>query len=275
MAVTIDLDNAGDIHPPNKIDVGERLARWPLAKVYGREVACSGPLYRGISVRGNTLIVDFHHAEGGLMTGSIDGVGKLTPQPDAALNGFEVSGKDGKWHVAKAKVEGSSVVISSPGVQQPVAVRYACHPQAPAGSPWNLYNREGLPASPFCSDWNRMPYDPARNPPPGWIKCHRNHCHRIGGGVASYKQVMAEIGATKIEGVPKMGPMPEPAKLVFTPNTGIPECDEALKLQFECSQLKGELGEVAALDDEEEDWDDVAEDERASAGTFRHDRDPF
>jgi sialate O-acetylesterase len=166
MAVTIDLDNAGDIHPSNKIDVGERLARWPLAKVYGREVACSGPLYRGISVRGNTLIVDFHHAEGGLMTGSIDGVGKLTPQPDAALNGFEVSGKDGKWHVAKAKIQGSSVAVFSPVVQQPVALRYACHPQAPAGSPWNLYSREGLPASPFCSDWNRMPYDPARNPMP-------------------------------------------------------------------------------------------------------------
>jgi sialate O-acetylesterase len=164
MAVTVDLDNAGDIHPPNKIDVGERLARWPLARVYGREVTCSGPLYRGISVRQETIIVDFEHAGTGLMIGRIDGVGKVTPQPAGALNGFELFGEDGAWHPAKGKVKGSSVVVSSPGVQKPVAVRYACHPEAPKERPWNLYNKTGLPASPFCSDWSRMPYDPGKNP---------------------------------------------------------------------------------------------------------------
>jgi sialate O-acetylesterase len=57
-------------------------------------------------------------------------------------------------------------VVSSAQVKQPVAVRYACAPQPPKGSPWNLYNASALPASPFCSDWSRMPYDPARNPMP-------------------------------------------------------------------------------------------------------------
>jgi len=56
------------------------------------------------------------------------------------------------------------VLVKSLSVKQPVAVRYACHPEAPKDRPWNLYNKSGLPASPFCSDWSKMPYDPAKNP---------------------------------------------------------------------------------------------------------------
>ena len=71
---------------------------------------------------------------------------------------------DGVWHPAKAKVKGRTVMVKSLQVKQPVAVRYACHPEAPEDRPWNLYNKSGLPASPFCSDWGKMPYDPAENP---------------------------------------------------------------------------------------------------------------
>ena len=164
MAVTIDLDYANDIHPPNKIDVGERLARWPLAKVYSREVSVSGPLYRGVSIRDGTVTVTFDHAGSGLMAGRLGGVMKLTESGDGVLNGFALAGKDGAWHEAVAKIEGQAVVVSSKLVKDPVVVRYACYPAASAGLSGNLYNRDGLPASPFCSDWTRMPYDPARNP---------------------------------------------------------------------------------------------------------------
>ena len=164
MAVTIDLDNANDIHPPNKIDVGERLARWPLAKLYGKTIPFSGPLFRDAKVRDAEVVVRFDYAKEGLMVGRIEGVGKIVEEKDGTLNGFELSGDDGIWHPAKAKVEGQSVLVKSLSVKEPVAVRYACHPEAPKDRPWNLYNKAGLPASPFCSDWRKMPYDPAKNP---------------------------------------------------------------------------------------------------------------
>ena len=164
MAVTIDLDYANDIHPPNKIDVGERLARWPLAKVYSRKVPVSGPLFRGVELRAGTAVVSFLHADGGLMAGKLAGVMKLAKADDGVLHAFELVGKDGAWHAAEAKIDGETVVVTSKQVPSPVAVRYACYAAAPAGRAGNLYNTEGLPASPFCSDWTRMPYDPARNP---------------------------------------------------------------------------------------------------------------
>ena len=80
------------------------------------------------------------------------------------LNGFELVGEDGVWHPAKGKVQGQAVLVKSLQVNHPVAVRYACHPEASKEHPWNLYNKAGLPASPFCSDWSKMPYDPAKNP---------------------------------------------------------------------------------------------------------------
>ena len=166
MVVTVDLDNAGDIHPPNKIDVGQRLALWPLARIHGHDVASSGPVYRGMTVRGDTILIEFHHAEGGLTAGAMEGVGKWVPRPNTSLNGFELCGAEGKWRKATARIHESVVEVKSQGLQKPLAVRYACHPEAAPGRPWNLYSRAGLPASPFCSDWSRMPYDPARNPVP-------------------------------------------------------------------------------------------------------------
>ena len=167
MAVTIDLDHANDIHPPNKIDVGERLARWPLAKLYDKKIPFSGPLFRKAEIRGAGAIVHFDYAEEGLMVGQIEGIGKIVEDTDGALNGFELVGQDGVWHPAQARTRGPVVVVKSSMVKQPVAVRYACHPEASKkDQPWNLYNKAGLPASPFCSDWSQMPYDPAQNPMP-------------------------------------------------------------------------------------------------------------
>ena len=164
MVVTIDLDNANDIHPPNKIDVGERLALWPLAKLYGKKVAFSGPLFRDAYIRDSEVVVRFDYAKEGLMAGRIEGVGKIVEVKDGILHGFELVGEDGVWHPAKAKVNARTVLVKSLSVKQPVAVRYACHPEARKDRPWNLYSKVGLPASPFCSDWSKMPYDPAKNP---------------------------------------------------------------------------------------------------------------
>ena len=165
MAVTIDLDFHNDIHPPNKIDVGERLAQWPLAKVYSRKIHFSGPLYRSIKIDNEVIHVAFDHVGEGLMIGKA-GVGRVTALKDGTLNGFEIADRTGAWHAAKADIQGESVVVRSAAVKEPVAVRYACHPQAPKDSPWNLYNKAKLPASPFCSDWSRMPYKPQLNLPP-------------------------------------------------------------------------------------------------------------
>ncbi len=136
MAVAIDIGDAGDIHPRNKQDVGSRLARWALADTYGREVVASGPLYRSPSVEGAALRIRFDHAAG------------LATADGATPKGFAVAGADRKWRWAEARIEGPTVVVSSPDVAQPVAVRYAWadNPEA------TLRNGAGLPASPFRTD---------------------------------------------------------------------------------------------------------------------------
>ena len=84
------------------------------------------------------------------------------------LFGFELVDKEGVWHPANASIKDGSVVVSKSGLNNPKAVRYACHPVAPQGKQWNLYNKfknkAWLPASPFCSDWSLMAYDPSKNP---------------------------------------------------------------------------------------------------------------
>ncbi|MDA1045042.1 MAG: sialate O-acetylesterase, partial [Verrucomicrobia bacterium] len=100
MAVTIDLDNANDIHPPNKVDVGERLALWPLAKVYGRRVAFSGPLYKGSEIVEHRITVTFDYTGDGLMTGHLQGVGRVVETKGSLLNGFEIIGSEGAWREA-------------------------------------------------------------------------------------------------------------------------------------------------------------------------------
>ena len=155
MAVTIDLyDN--DIHPANKIDVGERLALWPLSRQYGHtDTVCGGPLFKSAKVEGETIRIQFDFLGGGLMVATKEGAGPVTETPATDLQHFEIAGADAVWHPATAEIESEEVVVQSPSVNQPVAVRYACHgaPRNP-----NLYNRAGLPASPFCSNLAFLPW---------------------------------------------------------------------------------------------------------------------
>ena len=138
MAVTVDIGNTRDIHPRNKQDVGKRLALWALAGTYGRKgTVYSGPLYKGMKISGESIHVSFDHVGGGLV--SRDG---------KPLSHFQVAGKDKKFVVATAKIEGQVEVVSAESVSQPVAVRFGWHQEAEP----NLSNKNGLPASPFRSD---------------------------------------------------------------------------------------------------------------------------
>ncbi len=136
MAVTIDIGEPTDIHPKNKQDVGRRLARAALGTAYGKKIVYSGPLYQSFILEKNRIRISFDHIGSGLLA-----KGKT-------LEGFTVAGEDRKFAWANAAVEGKTVVVSSDKVRKPVAVRYAW-----ADNPaCNLYNKEGLPSSPFRTD---------------------------------------------------------------------------------------------------------------------------
>jgi len=156
MVVTVDLDGAG-IHPLNKIDVGERLARWALAKDYGRSIAFGGPMFERQEIHGDRVVIHFSHAESGLMVADKDGLAEARKTPGDELAYFEVVDKSGKWHAATAEINGKTVVVSCKDVSSPIAVRYA---YAINPENCNLYNRDGLPASPFCSRPELLTYDP-------------------------------------------------------------------------------------------------------------------
>ena len=136
MAVTTDIvDNINDIHPKNKLDVGERLALWALAKTYGkRGLLYSGPLYKGMKTEGSKIRLSFAHVGEGLK--SRDG---------KALTEFKIAGKDGKFVKAEAVIDGNEVIVSAEGVTEPTQVEFGWHMRA---NP-NLANSAGLPASPF------------------------------------------------------------------------------------------------------------------------------
>jgi sialate O-acetylesterase len=149
LAVAIDIGEGPNIHPRNKQDVGHRLALWALARDYGRPVVYSGPLFATQVVEGTAIRVRFDHLGGGLMVGSKTGLAPAAPVKDGKLTWWAIAGEDKDWHVAEARIDGDSVLVGSPAVAKPVAVRYA-FTMNPAGA--NLYNREGLPASPFRTD---------------------------------------------------------------------------------------------------------------------------
>jgi sialate O-acetylesterase len=150
MAVTIDIGEADDIHPRNKFDAGERLALWALAQVYGKtDLVYSGPLFHEAKPEGDHILVSFDHVGSGLMVGSKPARGPAVEAKDEKLRRFAIAGADRQWHWADAIIDGNSVRVSSPDVLHPVAVRYAFSSN-PQGC--NLYNRAGLPASPFRSD---------------------------------------------------------------------------------------------------------------------------
>ncbi len=149
MAVIIDIGDAGNIHPTNKQDVGERLARWALAKDYKKDCIVSGPLYKGFKVEGNKIRISFDNVGAGMMVGEKIGLEPTKEVKDGKLKWVAIAGEDKKWYWADAIIDGDTIVVSSEKVPAPVAVRYA-FAMNPAGT--NLYNREGLPASPFRTD---------------------------------------------------------------------------------------------------------------------------
>ena len=138
MCVTWDIGNVKDIHPKNKQDVGKRLALWALANTYGKsDVVFSGPLYESSAVEGNKIRIKFKHAAGGLAS-----------KEDQPLTHFQIAGEDQKFVDAKATIDGETVVVESEQVAAPKAVRFAWHGLAEP----NLFNKAGLPASPFRTD---------------------------------------------------------------------------------------------------------------------------
>jgi sialate O-acetylesterase len=138
MAVITDIGDLRDIHPANKRDVGYRLSLWARAKVYGEKtIVFSGPLYKSMTVAGGLVRLAFDHVGGGLV--SNDGQG---------LTWFEIAGEDRIFYKAETEIAGDTVVVWSPRVAAPKAVRFGWHQLAVP----NLANKEGLPASPFRTD---------------------------------------------------------------------------------------------------------------------------
>ena len=150
MAVLMDIGEEKDIHPKNKHDVGDRLARWALAKTYGQEdIAYSGPLYyERMGIEDGKIALLFNHTQGGLVA------------KDGKLTDFMIAGKDRKFVPAKAeireksatagksKIVDSYILVWSDEIPEPVAVRYGW-------SNWvdgSLFNTAGLPASSFRTD---------------------------------------------------------------------------------------------------------------------------
>ncbi len=138
MAVTIDIGDPKNVHPKNKQDVGDRLTRIALANTYGKNIEFSGPVYESMAVEGSSIRLKFTHAKGIMAKGG-------------DLKTFVIAGPDGKFVPAIAKIDGDSVLVSSPDIKTPTAARYAWEPY-PDGC--NLYNEANLPAAPFRTDKN-------------------------------------------------------------------------------------------------------------------------
>jgi sialate O-acetylesterase len=144
IAVAIDIGEANNIHPKNKQEVGRRLALSAEKIAYGRNIVDSGPVYASMKKDGDRIIISFKNTGSGLE--AVNG----------KLKRFAVAGKDKKFVWADAMIEGTDVIVSSPKVKAPVAVRYAWSDN-PEGC--NLYNKEGLPALPFRTDnWKGVTY---------------------------------------------------------------------------------------------------------------------
>ena len=152
MVVTIDIgaDDASNIHPPNKQDVGNRLALWTLAGDLHYDLVYSGPLYRSAAVEGSQIRLLFDHAEGGLMVGRKDGIDPVVEVLTGSLENFEIAGSNKVYVAAVATIDTDSVIVSNPGVTAPMYARY-CYANVREGSNL-LYNVAGLPASPFYMD---------------------------------------------------------------------------------------------------------------------------
>ncbi|MCX6968104.1 MAG: sialate O-acetylesterase [Verrucomicrobia bacterium] len=168
-AILIDTGAAGDLHPINKKDPGERLARIALAKKYGRNIVHSGPVFQSAAVENDKMRLTFTHTEGGLVAKPLPATYQpklLEPatlplvrnSPDSELEGFIICGEDHKWEWANAKIDGESVLVWSPKVLKPAALRYAWG----SNPTCNLYNSSELPAGPFRTDDFPLPETPQK-----------------------------------------------------------------------------------------------------------------
>lgn len=139
MAVAIDIGEASSIHPKNKQEVGRRLMLSALKVAYGEDIVHSGPIYKSIQIEGGKAIISYDYIGSGLMVKNKHGY----------ISEFEIAGDDKQFYWAKAELVGDKVVVWSDKVKKPVAVRFgwASNPED-----LNLYNKDGLPASPFRTD---------------------------------------------------------------------------------------------------------------------------
>ena len=137
MACTIDIGEAGDIHPKNKLDVGKRLSYAARKIAYGEDIVHSGPIYLSHTVENNRMRIGF------------SSIGTGLEAKNGELKGFVIAGEDKKFVWANATIEGNTIVVWNDAVAKPVAVRYAWA-NNPEGC--NLYNKENLPAPPFRTD---------------------------------------------------------------------------------------------------------------------------
>lgn len=142
MTVTTDIGNANDIHPTNKKDVGQRLALNALKVAYNNSKTIQSPLFKEVQFIEDKAVITFEN------------IGRQLIMKGSALKGFEIAGEDRKFFYAKAKIDGNNVIVSHPNVNKPLSVRYGWS-DAPIDA--NLFNEEGLPASPFRTDrWDGM-----------------------------------------------------------------------------------------------------------------------
>ena len=158
-AVLIDIGEEGTVHPRNKKDVGERLARIALAKNYGKDVVFSGPVFQSAAVEEGKIRLKFAHVHGGFIAKPLpvtyqpmsiksETMPLVRNSPQSELEGFVICGDDRKWVWAEAKIDGDDVLVWSAQVAHPVATRYAWDNNPTC----NLYNAAGLPAGPFRTD---------------------------------------------------------------------------------------------------------------------------
>jgi sialate O-acetylesterase len=136
MAVTIDVGDPANVHFRNKKPVGQRLAFLALAKDYKKNIPCSGPIYKSMKIKGDSIVLKFDHIEKGLVC------------KGDRLTGFAIAGENEKFVIAEAKIVGNTVVVSSDKIKKPIAIRYGWQD----GPMCNLYNSADIPASPFRTD---------------------------------------------------------------------------------------------------------------------------
>jgi len=153
MAVAIDLGDPTNIHPPYKLALSDRLVFAARKVAYSEDVVSSGPTFESFRIDDDRAVVAFTHTGSGLTVRDVTLAGRKLPADK--LVGFQIAGSDEQFHEADAIIEGDTVLVSSLAVNVPVAVRYAWR-----GFPYaNLYNREGLPASPFRTDDHEIVLD--------------------------------------------------------------------------------------------------------------------